>query len=220
MELNGLLDGKYRIIKHLGSGGCGRVYLAENVRMKNLWAIKEILCDQTFMPQAEKELEVLKNIRHPALPRVVDVLREDGKIYLIEDYFEGGNVEDVLADRGCADIPTVIKWAVDICDIMIFLHNREPEPIIYRDLKPSNIILSPDGSIRLVDFGSVRHYKSGVTSDTIYIGTRGYAAPEQYGLGQTSVQSDIYSFGVTMLHIVTGKKPADLFAGGRIRPCL
>ena len=216
MDFDVLFDGKYKILRLLGSGGSGSVYLAENVRLKNLWAIKEIQCDRTYLPQAERELEVLKNIRHPALPRVVDVVREDGRIYLIEDYFEGDNAEEFLTVNGCADTRIAMQWASDICDIMIFLHSREPEPIIYRDLKPSNIIISPGGAVRLVDFGSVRHYKSGSPSDTIYIGTRGYAAPEQYGLGQTSISSDIFSFGVTMLHILTGKRPAELFREGRV----
>ena len=207
MEFDALFDGKYRIIRLLGAGGCGRVYLAENTRLKSLWAIKEIICDETKRAQVEREIDVLKKTRHPALPRIVDVLREDGRIYLIEDYFEGRNAEDILKECGRVDARTAVKWALEICGIMAFLHGQKPEPIIYRDLKPSNIILSPEGAVRLIDFGSVRHYRAELPSDTIYIGTRGYAAPEQYGLGQSTKQTDIYNFGMTMLHIVTGKSP-------------
>ena len=207
MDFSNLFDGKFRLIRLLGSGGCGRVYLAENIRTKSLWAIKEIPCDTSNLQQVEREIDVLKKVRHPALPRIVDVLHENGMFYLIEDYFEGRNVEEILRERKFINAGAAIKWALEICDIMIFLHGQAPEPIIYRDLKPSNIILSPEGSIRLVDFGSVRRYKSDSPSDTVYIGTRGYAAPEQYGLGQTSEQTDVYSFGVTMMQILTGKRP-------------
>ena len=210
MEFGNLFDGKYRIIKLLGSGGSGRVYLAENTRVKSLWAIKEIPCDGPAPEQIEREIEVLKKIRHPALPRVVDVLREDGMIYLIEDYFEGLNLDAYLKKHSSIEIDEVFRWADEICEIMEFLHGQSPEPIIYRDLKPSNIILSPEGALRLVDFGSVRRYKAENLSDTVYIGTKGYAAPEQYGTGQTSKLSDIYSFGVTMLQALTGKRPARL----------
>ena len=197
------------MIRLLGSGGCGRVYLAENIRTKSLWAIKEIPCDSSNLHQVEREIDVLKKVRHPALPRIVDVLHENGMFYLIEDYFEGRNVDEILREQKFVSAGAAVKWALEICDIMIFLHGQAPEPIIYRDLKPSNIILSPDGSIRLVDFGSVRRYKSDSPSDTVYIGTRGYAAPEQYGFGQTSEQTDVYSFGMTMWHIITGKRPVE-----------
>ena len=212
MELNTLFDGKYRIIRLLGAGGCGHVYLAENVRFKSLWAIKEITYDDAKVAQVDREIETLKRIRHPALPRIVDVLREDGKIYLVEDYLEGRNVEEILKEYHKIDVAIAIAWAHDICDIMIYLHGQKPEPIIYRDLKPSNIILSPEGSIRLIDFGSVRHYKANSPSDTIYIGTRGYAAPEQYGFGQTTKQTDVYSFGVTMLQVITGMNLSQIAA--------
>ncbi|MCL2051725.1 MAG: serine/threonine protein kinase [Lachnospiraceae bacterium] len=214
MEFGCLFDGKYKIIRLIGSGGCGRVYLAENVRTKSLWAIKEIPYDGSNLKQVECEIEVLKNIRHHALPRVVDVLREDRMIYLIEDYFEGKNVDEILHEVTHVGADVAGRWALEICEIMIFLHGQAPEPIIYRDLKPSNIILSPEGSIRLVDFGSVRHYKANSPSDTVYIGTRGYAAPEQYGLGQTSKQTDVYSFGVTMQQILTGKRPTQQATDG------
>lgn len=213
MEFGSLFDGKYRIIRLLGSGGSGRVYLAENIRVKSLWAIKEIPCGDIGAEQIEREIEVLKKIRHPALPRVVDVLREDGAVYLIEDFFEGRNVDEILRKQERVEVGVALRWARDISGIMEFLHSQKPEPIIYRDLKPSNIILSPEGAVRLVDFGSVRRYKSENDSDTVYIGTRGYAAPEQYGLGQTSIQSDVYSFGVTMLQVLTGKRPMRAIAG-------
>ncbi|MDR3120198.1 MAG: serine/threonine protein kinase [Clostridiales bacterium] len=214
MLFDNLFDGKYKILKLLGSGGCGNVYLAENTRLRSLWAIKEIPCDERSREQVELEIEVLKRVKHPALPRIVDVVREGGSIYLVEDYIEGDTVERILKAQTRVTEGTALAWGLEICDIMIYLHAQKPEPIIYRDLKPSNIILSPEGTIRLVDFGSARMYKPDRSSDTIYIGTRGYAAPEQYGAGQTSKRSDIYSFGVTMLHILTGRRPGEVSAAG------
>ena len=214
MVFNELFDGKYRIIRLLGSGGCGQVYLAENVNLRGYFAIKEIPVDEDTRTQVEREVELLKRLKHHALPRVFDVIRENGAIYIIEDYIEGDTAEKAIAARGAIPEPTAIRWGVDICDIMSYLHGQQPEPVIYRDLKPANIIISEDGAIRLIDFGSARKYKSGQDSDTVYIGTRGYAAPEQYGFGQTSVRSDVYSFGMTMSHIVTGTKPMQAgFAG-------
>ena len=208
MEFGSLFDGKYRILRLLGAGGCGRVYLAENIRVKSLWAIKEITCDGATATQTEREIETLRKAMHPALPRIIDVIRDDGHIYLIEDYFEGSNAEEILKKQARVEEGRAIKWALEICGIMTFLHGQKPEPIIYRDLKPSNIIVSPDGSIKLVDFGSVRQFRDDLPSDTIYIGTRGYAAPEQYGFGQSTKQTDVYNFGITMLQIATGIKPA------------
>ena len=208
MQLDSLFGGRYRIIRLLGSGGCGQVYLAENIHLKSFCAIKEIELNKSNQSQINLEIEVLKKVKHPALPRIFDVVYEKDSVFLMEDYMEGDTVEQILREQKRINEKTAVRWAIEICSIMEYLHSQRPEPIIYRDLKPSNIILSPDGSIKLVDFGSARKYKVENQTDTVYIGTRGYAAPEQYGLGQTSKRSDIYSFGMTMLHVLTGIRPA------------
>lgn len=207
MRLDSLFDGKYKILRLLGAGGCGRVYLAENVRLRSLWAIKEVPFSEASLQQIEHEIDALKRIRHSALPRIVDIVTEGSAAYIVEDYMEGQTLEQLVSQGGRIDEAAAVKWGADICEVMAFLHAQKPEPIIYRDLKPSNIIIGSDGAVRLVDFGSARNYKEGGAQDTVYIGTRGYAAPEQYGLGQTSVRSDVYSFGVTMLRVLTGASP-------------
>ncbi|MDR1440052.1 MAG: serine/threonine protein kinase [Clostridiales bacterium] len=225
MRLDSLFDGKYKILRLLGAGGSGRVYLAENVRLRSLWAIKEVPFSESSLPQIELEIDVLKRIRHSSLPMIVDVVAGDAAVYIVEEYMEGRTLEQLASGggrgsgngeggggrddgegRGVGEAEAV-RWGVGICGVMEFLHSRKPNPIIHRDLKPSNIIVGSDGAVRLVDFGSARKFKEGGTQDTVYIGTRGYAAPEQYGLGQTSARSDVYSFGVTMLHVLTGARP-------------
>ena len=202
-----LFDEKYRILRVLGQGGMGRVYLAENIKLGTLWAIKEVDKHLPHHTNVMVEPNILKKLNHPALPRVFDIIEDENFIYVIVDYIEGVSLDRKLSDAGKFPEENVIEWARQICDVLNYLHSFKPNPIIYRDMKPSNIILTGDGFIKLIDFGIAREYKTGSESDTIYIGTRGYAAPEQYGAGQTGVASDIYSLGVTLHHLVTGKSP-------------
>ncbi|MCR4435047.1 MAG: serine/threonine-protein kinase [Clostridiales bacterium] len=207
MRQGQLFEGKYRILKVLGQGGMSRVYLAENVKLGTLWSIKEIGKKPGPGMDLLVEPNILKKLSHPALPRVFDVVEDSRSIYIIEDYIEGSSLDKELASAGKFPEDQVVSWAKQICGVLTYLHNFKPNPIIYRDLKPSNIILTGDGSIKLIDFGIAREYKAGSDSDTIYIGTRGYAAPEQYGIGQTNPVTDIYSLGITLHHLLTGKSP-------------
>jgi serine/threonine protein kinase len=201
-----LFDGRYRIIKTLGRGGMGTVYLAENIKLNTFWAIKEI--GKNSKVDILVEPNILKKLNHSALPRIFDILENENSIYIIEDYIEGTPLDVELRRVGRFSEEKVVNWAIQICDVLVYLHSQKPNPIIYRDMKPSNIILSDDGTIKLIDFGIAREYKNEADNDTVYIGTRGYAAPEQYGgTGQTSVRSDIYSLGVTLYHLLTGKSP-------------
>lgn len=207
MKSRKVFEGKYRIIKVLGQGGMGKVYLAENIRLGTLWAIKEIPKKPGGEANLPVEPDILRKLSHPALPRVFDVLEDADSVYIIFDYIEGTGLDKKLAEAGRFPEEIVLDWASQLCDVLSYLHSFKPNPIIYRDMKPSNIILTPDGRIKLIDFGIAREYKEGLDSDTTYIGTRGYAAPEQYGCGQTEVASDIYSLGVTLHHLLTGKSP-------------
>ncbi len=209
MKAKELLDGKYRIIKSLGRGGTGEVYLAENIRLGTLWAVKKIGRKSSGKASLPVEPDILKKLNHPALPRVFDVLEDSDNIYIIYDYIEGTSLDKKLAEAGKFPEEIVLEWACQLCDVLSYLHSFKPNPIIYRDMKPSNIILTPDGRIKLIDFGTAREYKEGAGNDTTYIGTVGYAAPEQYGCGQTDVTSDIYSLGVTLRHLLTGKGPGE-----------
>jgi len=204
-----ILEGKYRIIKTLGRGGMGKVYLAENIRLGTLWAVKKIDRKSGGKTGLPAEPDILRKLNHPALPRVFDILEDSDSIYIIFDYIEGTSLDKKLEEVGYFPEEVVLEWACQLCDVLSYLHSFKPSPIIYRDMKPSNIILTPEGQIKLIDFGTAREYKKGAESDTTYIGTRGYAAPEQYGCGQTDVTSDIYSLGMTLRHLLTGRGPGE-----------
>jgi len=210
MEIGRQLDGRYKIVGILGKGGMGTVYLAENIKLKTLWAIKCIPAKTEGDKGLPVETEILKKLDHPALPRIFDVFEEDGKIYIVVDYIEGINLREYLESKGKFSEKEIIPWLIQLCDVLMYLHNQKPNPIIYRDMKPSNIILAKDGKIKLVDFGIAREYKEENQYDTVYIGTRGYAAPEQYGTGQTDARTDIYELGMTIYHLLSGKNPAEL----------
>jgi serine/threonine protein kinase len=202
-----LLDDRYRILRLLGQGGMSRVYLAENIKLGTLWAIKEINKKSNIKIDLLVEPNILKKLRHSALPRIFDIVEDKDNLYIICDYIKGVSLDRKLREEGKFPEHIVIEWAIQICDVLIYLHDFKPNPVIYRDMKPSNIIISDEGSVKLIDFGTAREYKKDSESDTIFIGTRGYAAPEQYGKGQSGVTADIYSLGVTLYHLVTGRGP-------------
>ncbi|HAA25602.1 MAG TPA: serine/threonine protein kinase [Ruminiclostridium sp.] len=171
------------------------------------WALKFIPSREKF---AENELEILKNLNHPVFPRLVDCIREPDYTILVYDYYEGPTLKKQIEQNGRIEQDRVCRWAIQILDALSYMHAYVPEPVIYRDLKPSNLIVLPDESIKLIDFGSARLYKSGGSDDTVYLGTPGYAAPEQYGFGQTDERTDIYNFGMTLFHLLTGKHPLNI----------
>jgi serine/threonine-protein kinase len=141
------------------------------------------------------------------IPGIRDVFEENGQFYVVMDYVDGVTLEDYLKRNGPVSGKTAKKWAIDLCRVLYYLHTRKP-PVIYRDLKPSNIMLCSDGGIRLIDFGIAREYRIGKKADTAILGTGGYAAPEQHGGGQSDPRSDIYSLGVTLRELLTGTAPA------------
>ncbi len=199
-----IINGKYKVVEKLGTGGSGEVYKAYHLHLQTPWALKII---SSMEDCAQNELEILRNLNHPAFPRLVDVLSEDGRTILVFDYYEGLTLQRVLEQYGPIDEQRARNMAEQILDALSYLHGCSPEPIIYRDLKPSNLMLLPDDSIRLIDFGTARLFKQQSADDTIYLGTPGYAAPEQYGAAQTDIRTDIYNFGMTLFHLVTGKHP-------------
>lgn len=202
-----LLGGRYKLVKIIGKGGMSVVYLAENVNLGTFWAVKKIQKNTGMAKVLKAEPDILKKLNHPALPRIIDIIEDNENIYIIQDYIEGTSLDKELKSAKKFTEKQVLPWAKQICDVLIYLHSFKPNPIIYRDMKPSNIILTPWGDIKLVDFGIAREYKEEAKNDTVYIGTRGYAAPEQYGRGQSDITADIYSFGVTLYNLLTGKGP-------------
>lgn len=208
--LGQFIGGKYKVIDILGKGGMGTVYLAENINLSTKWAIKEIKKDYESTLDLLLEPNILKNLDHPSLPRIVDIIENNDFIYIIEDFIDGESLDKMLEQKRRVEEEKVIDWAKQLCDVLHYLHNQNPNPIIYRDMKPGNIIYTKSKKIKLIDFGIAREFKDDVTSDTVLIGTRGYAAPEQYGGDyQSDARTDIYSLGVTLYELLTGKGPND-----------
>lgn len=214
LEIGSLLDGKYLILDVVGKGGMSVVYLARNVRANKQWAVKEVRKDGVENFDVVKqglvaEVDILKKLNHPNLPSIIDVIDSGDSFIIIMDYIEGNSLNNILKEYGAQPQEKVVEWAKQLCDVLGYLHTRVP-PIIYRDMKPSNVMLKPDGSVTLIDFGTAREYKEKNLSDTTSLGTAGYAAPEQYsdsGMGQTTERTDIFCFGRTLYHLVTGIAP-------------
>lgn len=203
-----ILDKNYRIVKLLGRGGTGNVYLAENIKVGRQWAIKEINLSKAPRASLLAEVEILRKLDHKSLPRIVDLIELEDFIYIIEDYFEGTTLKEIITNRDICTEKNVLKWARQLCEILIYLHNIKPNAIIYRDMKPGNIIIDTECNAKLIDLGIAREHKADQDGDTVYIGTRGYAAPEQYsGSNQTDARTDVYGLGATLYHVITGLHP-------------
>lgn len=210
-----VIDDKYEILKLIGRGGMSKVYLAMDKRLNKQWAIKEIekrvrdRNNEIVIQSAIAEANLIKQLDHPAIVRIVDIIDNGNVIYIIEDYIEGETLSSILENNGAQPQELVIEWALQICEALEYLHTRKP-PIIYRDMKPANVMLKPDGNIKVIDFGIAREYKDQSLADTVSLGTKGYAAPEQFGgRGQTDARTDIYCLGVTLYHLVTGQNPCE-----------
>ena len=214
LEIGSLVDGKYKILNKIGQGGMSVVYLAMNERANKQWAIKEVRKDGVQNFEVVKqgliaETKMLKKLSHPNLPSIIDVIDGDGTFLIVMDYIEGRHLESVAKEYGAQSQEDVIEWAKQLCDVLSYLHSRKP-PIIYRDMKPSNVMLKPDGKVMLIDFGTAREFKENSVADTTCLGTQGYAAPEQYGgHGQTDARTDIYCLGATLYHLLTGHNPSE-----------
>ncbi|MBZ9633966.1 serine/threonine-protein kinase [Clostridium sp. FP1] len=200
-----ILDRKYEVIKTLGKGGMGTVYLCENKRLGNLWAIKEVVQD-IKNTGILTEANILKNLNHVGIRRIVDIFYENNNIYMVQDYVEGQTLKEYVKENGKMDTEKTCRITSDLCDILGYLHNQKPA-IIYRDIKPSNIMITPSGKIVLIDFGISKVYKSDTEQDTVSAGSNGFAAPEQYGVGKCCAQTDIYGIGMLIYFMVKGKIP-------------
>lgn len=208
-----VLEGKYRILSVIGRGGMSTVYLAVHERLNQKWAVKEIsmeYCENYEMisRQLVVEADILKRLDHPGLPKIIDIIEKKNVIWMVMEFIEGKTLKEILNERERIDEKDILIWGKQLCEVLSYLHSRKPS-IIYRDLKPSNIILKKTGRLVLIDFGTAREYcyKNNVC-DVMYLGTKGYAAPEQYGgMGQTDERTDIYCLGVTLYSLLTGNSP-------------
>lgn len=210
-EIGTVIDGKYEILKEIGRGGMSVVYLAMDKNLNKQWAVKEIRKkgngknDEIVVNSLLAEADMMKRLDHPALPRIVSIIDNGITIYIVMDYIEGESLDRIINDYGAQPEELVINWAKQICDALGYLHSQKP-PIIYRDMKPANVMLKPEGNIKIIDFGIAREYKEQNLTDTTVLGTKGYAPPEQYS-GQTDPRSDIFALGMTMHHLLTGVDP-------------
>lgn len=205
---NEIIDSKYEILKLLNTGGMNSaIYLALDKKLNRQWAIKKVRkssSQTTSMLMAEAS--IMKNLDHPMLPRIVGIEEDPKFFYIIMDFVQGENLKTVVTSSGPQAQDTVVSWGIKLCDVLTYLHGKG---IVYRDMKPANIMLSPDGNIKLIDFGIAREYKENASEDTTALGTEGYAAPEQYeGKGQTDARTDVYGMGITLFQLLTGVNPS------------
>ena len=206
-----LLDNRYRVRKVLGVGGMGRVYLSNDTRLANRpVAVKEMILGDGFAEKKAiedftREATVLARLSHPGIPTLIDHVAENGRHYMVMEFVAGGDLEKVIQQSGGKlGEQQTLRWARQILSVLEFLHSQTP-PIVYRDLKPGNIMIDKDGRAMLIDFGIARFLPKG--GHATQIGSPGYAPPEQY-VGNVEPRSDIFSLGATMHHLLTGRDPA------------
>lgn len=200
------LDNRYEVLKLLDTGGTSQVFLTIDRKLNCQWAIKKTKKRSEAINTVMTEANILKSLNHPALPRIVDIREDNDYFYTVMDFVQGENLRTILRAKGAQNQEQVVQWGIDLCDVMTYLHNNQ---IIYRDMKPSNIMLTPEGQIKLIDFGIAREYDPTANEDTVALGTEGYAAPEQYsGHGQSDERTDVYGIGVTLFQLLTNVNPA------------
>lgn len=213
-----LLQNRYRVISQVGTGGFGVVYKAVDTQHTDrLVAIKAINLSG-LRPQAvieatdafKREVQLLSHLSHSNLPCIYDHHTTPENCYLVMEFIKGETIEQCMskAPEGRLPLSEVLDIGIQLCTVLDYLHSQLP-PVIFRDLKPSNIMRTPRGHIHLIDFGIARHFKPGQAKDTAALGSPGYAAPEQYGRAQTTPLSDIYSLGALLHHLLTTNDPTE-----------
>ena len=214
LKANFVLQNRYKIMGVLGGGGMGTVYQARDLNftdVRRLVAIKEMHTLATdgalrasMLKTFRREANILAALSHPAIVKIYDYFDLNDRAYLVMEYVNGSDLELLISKTKELPNEKIIEWAIDLCDVLDYLHNQKPDPIVFRDMKPSNVMIDSLGKVRLIDFGIAKTFVSGVKHTMI--GTEGYSAPEQYK-GDVTPQSDIYSLGATLHHILTRKDP-------------
>ncbi len=220
LAIGTVLKNQYRIVRLVGGGGMAWVYQVEELPPGSgkLWALKELrpqTQDRTEQAVArdlfEQEAKLLRDLDHVNIPRIADFFEESGRACLVMEFIWGESLEKRLKAANAPLLETdVLCWAVQLCDALHYLHTRKP-PIIFRDMKPSNAMVTNTGLVKLIDFGIARTYKVGKKRDTVAMGSENYAAPEQWGKGQTDARSDVYALGATMYHLLANMAPTPAF---------
>lgn len=215
MQSGATLVKRYHIQEVIGVGGMGSVYRARDLHFPNvtkLVAVKEMinmapdpLVRQTIVQNFEREANLLATLNHPSIPRIYDYFTEEDRSYLVLEFIHGKDLETVINDNnGFLPEEQVLTWAIQLCDVLSFLHNHKPDPIIFRDMKPSNIMINSNGDVVLVDFGIAKTFQVGQKGTMI--GTEGYSPPEQYR-GEATPLADIYALGATLHHALSRRDP-------------
>jgi hypothetical protein len=220
LAIGAVLKSQYRIVRLVGGGGMAWVYQVEELPAGSgkLWALKELrpqTQDKAEQAMARKlfgqEARLLRELDHVNIPKIADYFEENGRACLVMEFVWGEALEKRLTSTNAPLLETdVLRWAVQLCDALHYLHSLQP-PIIFRDMKPSNVMVTNTGQVKLVDFGIARTYKVGKKRDTVAMGSENYAAPEQWGKGQTDARSDIYGLGATMYHLLANMAPTPAF---------
>lgn len=209
------LVNRYNVQDVIGIGGMGSVYRARDMHFPNvvkLVAVKEMinmapdpLVRQTIVQNFEREANLLATLNHPSIPRIYDYFSHDDRSYLVLEFIHGKDLETVINDsNGFLTEDQVINWAIQLCDVLEYLHGHKPDPIIFRDMKPSNIMINNNGDVILVDFGIAKTFQTGIKGTMI--GTEGYSPPEQYR-GDATPLADVYSLGAALHHAITRRDP-------------
>ena len=219
LEPGTLVCAKYQITRLIGRGGMSAVYQAKDIATGKLYAIKDVerngkANNNVVLQSLTTEGRMLKQLNNPHLPKIYDIIENPESFMLVMDYIDGVSLDKVIERGGPQAIHLVYNWGMQICDVFTYLHSQTP-PIVYRDMKPANVILQPNGNIMMIDFGTARTQKSNqMQSDTICIGTAGFAAPEQFGgLGESTARTDIFCLGATLYNLITGHSPCDVPKG-------
>jgi eukaryotic-like serine/threonine-protein kinase len=210
LQVSDILSNRYQIIDILGRGGMGTVYLAEDLKLRGKqWAIKETILENHDFQRFIDEAKILVQLNHPYLPNVIDYIQPDeqGTSYLVMDFIKGHTLQHIFDQKNRRmDSKTIVKYALQICELFEYLHHGQSTPIIYRDLKPSNIMVDENDNVRIIDFGIARSFKEGKQTDTVQLGTIGFAAPEQFEEQQTDHRTDLYTLGAVMYYLLSRGK--------------
>ena len=209
-----IIAGKYIILEKLGDGGMGQVYLCRSIAMGTLWAIKYIPVNNILEKAHLIEESILKKLNHIYLPKIIDVIHEGSGVFIVESYIEGTPLNEKVDNEGPFDEETVIGWGIQLLDALDYLHSIKPNPVIYCDMKPSNIIITNNNIATLIDFGISREhcYDMGADSDKFIGYTAAYAAPEQL-LGFSDQRTDIFNLGLMLLYLLTKEDTNELKQG-------
>lgn len=201
------LAGRYRVSERIGIGGMSQVFAAEDLKLPGKrWAVKECLLHRIHPQRLQAEAELLMRLSHPNLPHIVDYVPPDerGFGYIVMEFVVGRTLQQVVEESGAMPWRAAIAIALQLCEAFDYLHGLSPQPIVYRDLKPANVMLGESGNVKLIDFGIARAYRTDRDADTLQLGTVGFAAPEQYEGGQTDARTDLFALGALLHYLLSG----------------